>query len=195
MADNIQIVIEDELDTWGRELYDALVEKLHEKKAEHSGQTYAMMGEENFNIILSFGKGEASWVVNMKDYWKYVEYGTKGGGWMPKEKFKDWFALKAINPSTVLHDIRIKSLQKQGKSIQGLKPLPYAVAVPRLAYIFQRSIYKKGVSEYQKRLNGKKSTNFISETLEPQVQILAQRLSKKLARPILAIVKEEIEKK
>lgn len=195
MAGSIQDTIEVELEVWGVELFDALRAKLKEKKVEHSGQEIALMGDENIEIVLTFDDREASWIVNMKKYWKYLEYGTGAGGWMPDQKMDDWITLKGINPSTTLQRIQIQSLKKQGKSAANINPLPYDIALPRLRYILQRSIYKKGISQWQKKNFGKKSTDFISETLEPQVAILAKRLSEKLRKPILSVIKEEITKK
>lgn len=187
-------IIEAELEVWGVELLEALRDKLKDKKVEHGGgQAPELLFENNLNIVLNFSGGEYSWVVNMKEYWKYLEYGTKGGGWMPKEKVKDWITLKGLNPSSIIQDMRIKSLQSKGKNVGKLKPLSFAKALPQLTYILQRSIFKKGTSQWQQKNFGKKSTDFISETLGPKVEELAKRIERKMALPVIAIIKEELE--
>lgn len=190
-------VIEEELEVWGIELFEALRQTLKDKKVEHGGgQGPELLFENNMNIILNFGGNEYSWVVNMQEYWKYLEYGTKPGGWMPTEKMKNWITLKGINPSSVLHQMRLKSLQANGKKISGkIKPLPFAKALPQLAYVLQKSIYKKGISAWQQKHFGKKSTNFVRETLDRMVPILTERLQAKAGQAIIAVIKDEIENK
>lgn len=188
-------VIEAELEVWGVELFEALRQSLKDKKVEHGGgQGVELLFENNMNILLNFDGTEYSWVVNMKEYWKFLEYGTKGGGWMPTEKMKEWITIKGINPSSVLHQMRLKSLAAQGKKITGkIKPLPFQKALPQLVYILQRSIYKKGTSMFQQKNSGKKSTDFIRETMDKMVPILAKRLQEKSGKAIIAIIKDEIE--
>ena len=188
-------IIEAELKTWGKNLFIELRKTLRDKKVEHAGQDIALLFEDNMNVSLNIDGNEYSWIVSMKKYWKFLEYGTKGGGWVPKKKMEDWITLKGMNPSSILHQMKLASLSKQGKTPTGrIQPLKYNKALPQLAYVLQKSIYKKGISEWQKKNFGKKSTNFIRETLNEQVDLLAKSLEKKLAKPITLLVKEELEK-
>ena len=168
----IPMTIEDTVLVWLADIKDRKIkEKLVEKGVVFGGgQESRLAGSGNWSDLI-ITDGKLKWVFSMSDYWKYVESGrgpTKSGGNGAVQKaIKGWITNKGISPSDVL--------MKWNK-----KRLPFPVALERLSYLIARSIHTKGTI---KRFNYK-GTNFVKETMQENIPILAQQLAKNLGRKV-----------
>lgn len=75
------------------------------------------------------GGTEVSVVLDLANYWKYVEYGRKAGKWPPIDKIRDWIKVKPVLPT----EMTLKN---------GKKRLP---TENQLAYLIARKIGTEGI--------------------------------------------------
>lgn len=158
------------LDRYGNYFCNLVQKKMMANKSNASGKlvnsfTYRVFIEDNrYGVI-----------VEMEDYWYYVDKGRKAGKRPPREKIKEWILVKPIKPRPYTYTPSVKSLvfliqrsikEKKGyappSSVledwvkkKGIRPQPRKVlpSVDQLAFLIARKI----------GLYGTKGTNFFTE--------------------------------
>jgi hypothetical protein len=119
------------------DLDDSFVDALN-SKGRSSPQTTKM----NFNPeVQETAYGVRLNIVAYDTYWRWVESGRKKGARrVPADKLsKKWQNKNGINAVTIIAEIQRKRLGYAPKKLK------YGTAVKQLAFIIQKSIYKKGI--------------------------------------------------
>lgn len=138
----------------------AIKDTIFSKRLDASGnlsnsiETYFDIEGETYSVI-----------IELADYWKYVEDGRRPGKFPPPNQIKDWIRFKRVVPSA-------KSSRKVPSTDQ-------------LAYLIGRKIATQGT----------KATHFLSETLEsPKVLEMLGEIEDLVADSFVKEINEEIDK-
>lgn len=143
-----------------QEITQAIRDTISSKRLDASGnlsnsiETYFDIEGETYSVI-----------IELADYWKYVEDGRGPGKFPPPDQIKEWMRFKHVIPSA-------KSSRKVPSTDQ-------------VAYLIGRKIATQGT----------KATHFLSETLEsPQVLEMLGEIEDLVADSFVKEINEEIDK-
>ena len=136
----------------------AIKDTISKKRLDATGNLSNSI-ETHFDI-----EGETySVIIELADYWKYVEDGRGPGKFPPPDQIKDWIRFKRIVPSA-----------------QSSRKVP---STEQLAYLIGRKIATQGT----------KATHFLSETLEsPEVLQMLEEIEDLIANKFIEEINEEI---
>lgn len=128
------------LEQWG----EGLASELREELTELLSKDHGRIQEPYLKIepIITVTANSASVQIDMDPYWKYIEQGRKRGAKQPPSKAlgKKWQNLHGIDARKILVEINKKKGIKTEK-----KKLNYKKSVDQVAFMFARSIKRKGI--------------------------------------------------
>lgn len=148
------------LDEYGEYLCSTLRRKMRDNK---SNASYNL--SDSFTYYVTIEERSSAWryyvIVEMEDYWKYVNEGRPPGKRPPVSKIEEWIRIKPV---------QVRSLSKE----EGVKNLSYAI---------QRSIKKKkGWAPPREALVGWINKKGIEPDLTPSVTSLAWAIATKIGK-------------
>lgn len=111
-----------------QEFGNAVISSYKDKLKSDGNAGSKLFTETKFKI--KSGNYEWSVLIDLPEYWKYVEYGRKPGKFPPPDKIRSWITAKKIIP----RPLQLKS----GKTV-----LP---SISQLTFLISRSIARNGIS-------------------------------------------------
>ena len=161
-------------------VYDALSHSLAEHDKIASGALV-----QSIKVYPTIYGQKISLVIEMADYWKYVDKGRKAGGKQPPQEAM----LKHIANRGNWHVKKINDLQKfrknsKGQIVQRKKLMPIDKARKSLAFLIGRGIKKHGI----------KPTNFATDVFEGNtIELLKKDLQAAIGRDIEIEIQTELD--
>lgn len=136
--------IENIIDKWGLQLVEDTKAAIESQVKNSGGQESDLGGSVKF-----FRYSDNTWVLTMKDYWRFFDKGRKPGKMPPTKAIRSFIEKKGFSQAKANEILKLKGRTK----------VKWSKKLDRLSWAFAKSIAKKGTEAhpfYDKVINQKR---------------------------------------